>query len=135
MWKFRRGSKRLVCLIAVGLPLNVNALTCLTIENLKGKAAYSLDGYVMDDDGFSRPIMFCYEGDQGHFDNNPGAFQRFGSNTWMWFNTLDETEVAEVWTFDFANRKALFARTRGAGSLLPASVGAFVGDITRSEVQ
>ncbi|NIA26545.1 MAG: hypothetical protein GWP02_00700 [Desulfobulbaceae bacterium] len=107
----------------------------MTIENLKGKAAYSHEDYVMADDGFSNPLEFCYEGEQGRFDNNPGVFQRFGSNTWIWFNGIDETEIAEVWTFDFANRKALFARTRGAGALLPATVGAFVGDITATEIQ
>ena len=119
----------------IGLPLCANAATCLKIENIKGQAAYSHQGYKMGKDEFSNSLTFCYEDDYGKFDNNEGIFQRFGSNTWIWFNVIDETEVAEVWTFDFANRKALFARTRGAGSLLPSTVGAFVGDITGTEIQ
>ena len=121
--------------VYVGFPLSANAATCLKIENIKGQAAYSHEGYKMGKDEFKGSITFCYEGDYGKFDNNDGIFQRFGSNTWIWFEAIDETEVAEVWTFDFANRKALFARTRGAGSLLPSSVGAFVGAITGTEIQ
>jgi len=126
---------KIVFAALLGVPLCGNAATCLTIENLQGQSAYSHEGYELGDDGFNSRIEFCYEGDTGSFDNNPGVFQRFGTNTWIWFKAADETEVAEVWTFDFANRKALFARTRGAGSLLPATVGAFVGDITTTKFQ
>jgi len=126
---------KIIAIAFLGLPLCVNAATCLTIENVKGYAAYSHENYVMGKDGFSNSLTFCYEGDYGKFGNNEGIFQRFGSNTWIWFNVIDETEVAEVWTFDFANRKALFARTREAGSLLPSTVGAYVGDITGTEIQ
>ncbi len=126
---------KIIAIIFAVVPLCANAATCLKIENIKGQAAFSHESYKMENDAFSYSVTFCYEGEYGKFDNNEGIFQRFGSNTWIWFNAIDLTEVAEVWTFDFANRKAHFARTRGAGSLFPATVGAYVGDITGTEIQ
>jgi hypothetical protein len=108
---------------------SAHAQTCITIDNLRGQSAYSHQGYAFSEDGFSYALEFCYEGDYGKFDSNEGIFTRFGSNTWIWFNAIEETEVAEVWTFDFSARKALFVRTRGAAAVFPATAGAFIGDI------
>ena len=126
---------RYTTLILILLAGAANADTCLTIKDLQGQAAFSHEDYVIAEDGFDNALRFCYDGEQGKFDNNPGVFHRFGSNTWIWFAATDAAEVTEVWTFDFANRKALFARTRGAGALLPATVGAYVGDIAGTEIE
>ena len=120
-----QGIEKTVWLIAVGLPLNVNALTCLTIENLKGKAAYSLDGYVMDDDGFSRPIMFCYEGDQGHFDNNRVDFS--ASDPTLGYGLTPWTKRRWLRSGPLISRIGGYCCSdQGCRALFPASVGAFV---------
>lgn len=122
-----------IAALAIGLlavSTTVRGETCLEIENIKGQTALSADEYEMSSDKLPDSVVFCYEGDHGKFSNNEGVFTRFGSNTWIWFNAIEATEVAEVWTFDFTNRKALFAITRGSGALLTPMVGAFVGDIT-----
>ena len=125
----------IVGIVILGFPLCADAANCLTIENVKGQSASSNRNYEMGKDGFSSTLKFCFEGDEGAFDGNTGVFRRFGPATFVWFDTIGETVVVEVWTFDLANRKALFSRTRGTGSLLPATVGAFVGDITATEIE
>ena len=138
------------CLLAM-LSAPSDAATCLTIENLKGQAAYSYGDYQMEPDGFAmgseklrQPVRFCYDGDEGRFvydwkgENRRMAnvaFSKVGSDTWVRHETIEGTELVEVLTFDFRNRKALFTRNRGIESLLPATVAAFVGDITLSEPQ
>ena len=117
------------------ISINANSQTCLKIENLRGYSAFADQDYEMKSDSISAGLNFCYEGEHGHFDNNDAVFTRFGSSTWIWFNANELTEVAEIWTFDFANRKVLFARTRGPGALLQPTTGAYVGDITETATE
>ena len=135
-----------VCLLSM-LSAHSNAATCLTIENLKGEAAYSYGDYQMGPDGIAmgtlgQSIRFCYDGDDGEFvrdgtdekqQGSASAFSRLGSDTWIRHEAIEGTDLVEVLTFDFQNRKALFTRNRGIRSMLPATVAAFVGDIVVNE--
>jgi hypothetical protein len=137
--KKRRNVRNILAAIVLASAHAAEAATCIQIANLKGQAAYSADNYAFAADGMAEPALrrFCYDGEHGRFDHmEGGVFTKFGLNTWIWFNAVEgRTEVAEVWSFDLTRRKALFARTRGAGYIFPATAGAYIGDITaiRSE--
>ena len=125
--------KCIVIAIVLASTQTAHGRTCVEIENIKGHAAHSGDSYKFAPDSFSDSAKhrFCYDGDNGKFDDSEGAFRKFGLNTWIWVRVVEgQTEVVEVWSFDVTRLKALFTRIRGSGDVMPATTAAYAGDIT-----
>ena len=125
--------KYLLLVAILSIPLSASGMTCLQIENLQGKEASERRDYEMGDSKFGEALKFCYEGEYGSLSNHDGEFQRFGSDTWIWFNNTYDTEHTKVLVFDFTNRKVLYTSTRTADAMLSASVSAMVGDINLAQ--
>jgi hypothetical protein len=106
---------------------------CWSLTGVKGVAAYSKDNYAFSQDGYSDPMLLCFESSTqtGSVTGDDTRFFMLGPSTLVGYATNRGIELAEVYQIDRERGKVLFTKSRiGTASLLPGMpdiVGAFVG--------
>lgn len=110
------------------------AADCWVLSDLKGHTAFGSDGYVFQDDGFSRPIVLCFEGIKGSVTGDDTVFVRFGESTLAGGTKNGGLELFEVYQIDRVTGKVLLTKTRIGGEALGFGasnlVSSFVGRAT-----
>jgi len=118
-----------------GITQSASAKECWALTNVKGHAAFSEDSYAFQPDGYSNPMVLCFDGGSGTVSGDDTAFTKFGESTLAGWTNNRGTELFEVYQIDRTNNKVLFTKARvGTSSVLPGGtdiVGAFVGTATR----
>lgn len=112
-----------------------HAKECWAITELKGHMAYSTEKFAFQKDGFSNPMLLCFDEETGSVSGDDTAFTRFGTSTLAGWAQNKGIELFEVYQIDRASGKAFFTKTRiGTGTVIPGGpdlVGAFVGKATK----
>ncbi|WP_157719521.1 hypothetical protein [Pseudomonas oryzae] len=117
------------------MPQAIYAKECWALTDLKGQIAPSTNGYAFQSDGFSNPMVLCFDEDKGSVSGDDTQLTRFGKSTLAGWGANKDIELFEVYQIDRVNGKVLFTKSRiGTSSLIPGApdlVGAFVGKATR----
>lgn len=107
---------------------------CWALTEMKGLAAYSA-AYTFETDGFSKPVLLCFDAESGSVSGDDTPLLRFGSSTLAGTVINKGIELFEVYQIDRENGKVLFTKSRiGTSTVIPGFpnvVGAFIGTATR----
>lgn len=114
---------------------SAQAKECWAITEMKGHVAFSTEKFAFQQDGFSRPMVLCFDGEKGSVSGDDTSFTRFGTSTLAGSATNKGIELFEVYQIDRASGKVFFTKSRiGTGTVIPGGpdlVGAFVGKATK----
>ena len=112
---------------------------CWMLTNVKGRIAPSNSGYQFLDDGFSTPMLLCFDPEKrtGSVSGDDTQFTMLGTSTLSGWVSNRGIELLETFQIDRSNGKVLFTKSRiGTATVLtsmPDVVAAYVGIATRAE--
>ena len=124
---------RAIVLSACALLLagRATAKECWALTEMKGQMAPSTEQYKFQADGYSNPMVLCFDKDTGSVSGDDTQLTRFGSSTLAGWASNKGIELFEIYQIDRVNGKVLFAKSRiGTNTVIPGGpdlVGAFVG--------
>lgn len=122
---------RALCIVVVCfVQSEALAKECWALTEVQGQMAASNE-YKFEKDGYSNPMILCFDGDKGSVSGDDTALTRFGESTLAGWGANKNIELFEVYQIDRARNKVLFTKARiGTNSVIPGApdvVGAFVG--------
>ena len=128
------------CKIVVTIALLVSspaavAKECWAITGLKGHMAVSTAKYAFGSDGFSNPMILCFnDDDSGSVTGDDTSFRRMGKSSLVGLALNKGIELLEAYQIDRVTGTVLFTKSRiGTATVIagaPDVVGAFVGKAT-----
>ena len=122
-----------LCASSVGTAV---AKECWVLSSLKGLSAASVDKWSFSSDGFSNPMVLCFNDDgTGSVAGDDTPLTRFGTSTLVGFVKNEGIELSESYQIVRKAGTVLFIKSRiGTATVLPGApdiVGAFVGKAVR----
>lgn len=107
---------------------------CWALTEMKGQTAFSAT-YTFKADGFSSPMLLCFDTGTGSVSGDDTQLFRFSNSTLAGLAVNKGIELFEVYQIDRENGKVLFTKSRiGTKTVIPGFpnvVGAFIGTATR----
>ena len=115
---------------------SVSAKECWVLTNLHGNMALSSLKYSFSPDGFSNPMILCFNDDNsGSVTGDDSRLVRFGNSTLIGWATNQGIELVTSYQIDRVNGNILFTKSRiGTATAYPGMpdvVGAFAGKAER----
>jgi len=112
------------------------AKECWALSGFKGQTAVSINKWEFSPDGFSNPMILCFNDDAtGSVTGDDAPLTKFGFSTLLGFAQNGGMELSESYQIDRKAGTVLFIKSRiGTPTVLPRGpdiVGAFVGKATR----
>lgn len=123
-------------LLVVAGTMDAAAKECWALTNLKGVMAASTLGYKFSEDGYSQPMVLCFNDDgTGTVMGDTAQFMRIGASSLVGVGLENGAELVESYQIDRDTGSVLFTKSRiGTDGIVPGGpdvVAAFVGTATK----